>query len=156
MARRGSTRRLPVWGGVPVQQCTVRKQRTLLPHAPELPYEEITSDYNDMIYATTPEEIVACRKAFIHMAVEASRHCRQLRGSGRSFVHVLAPATETRAQRPHDQCDRAIARGVPAADQNPTVLPSAYTAAMMLWALLASGQISMRKVDGWQTHRSAD
>jgi hypothetical protein len=30
-------------------------------------------------------------------------------------------------------------------------LPSADTAAMLFWALLASGQINMRKVDGWQT-----
>ena len=41
-----------------------------------------------------------------------------------------------------------------------TVLPSAETAAMLFWALLASGPaanakrfrgITMRKVDGWQT-----
>jgi len=32
-----------------------------------------------------------------------------------------------------------------------TVLPSAETAAMLFWALLASGQINMRKVDGWKT-----
>ena len=32
-----------------------------------------------------------------------------------------------------------------------TVLPSADTAAMLFWALLASGQITMRKVDGWKT-----
>src|SRR6202040_2286269 len=32
-----------------------------------------------------------------------------------------------------------------------TVLPSADTAAMLCWALLASGQINMRKIDGWQT-----
>lgn len=31
------------------------------------------------------------------------------------------------------------------------VLPSADTAAMLFWALLASGQINMRKVDGWQS-----
>jgi putative transposase len=31
------------------------------------------------------------------------------------------------------------------------VLPCAQTVPMLLWALLASGQISMRKVDGWQT-----
>jgi len=30
------------------------------------------------------------------------------------------------------------------------VLPSAATAAMLFWALLASGQITMRKVDGWK------
>ena len=32
-----------------------------------------------------------------------------------------------------------------------TVPPSAETAAMLLWALPASGPITMRKVDGWQT-----
>ena len=32
-----------------------------------------------------------------------------------------------------------------------TVLPSAETAAMLFRALLASGQIGMRKVDGWRT-----
>jgi putative transposase len=32
-----------------------------------------------------------------------------------------------------------------------TLLPSAETAAMLFWALLAAGQITMRKVDAWQT-----
>jgi putative transposase len=31
------------------------------------------------------------------------------------------------------------------------VLPCAETAAMLFWALLASGQITMRKVDGWES-----
>lgn len=32
-----------------------------------------------------------------------------------------------------------------------TVLPCAEAVPMLLWALLASGQIQMRKVDGWET-----
>jgi hypothetical protein len=52
---------------------------------------------------------------------------------------------------PHVECDRAIARRVQAADQDPDRVPSAETAAMLFWALLASGQITMRKVDGWQS-----
>jgi putative transposase len=38
------------------------------------------------------------------------------------------------------------------------VLPSAETAAMLFWALLTAGQITMHKVDGWQTltHKLAD
>jgi hypothetical protein len=32
-----------------------------------------------------------------------------------------------------------------------TVPPCAETVPMLLWALLASGQIQMRKVDGWET-----
>ena len=54
-----------VWDGVPVQRCTVHKHRNLFAHAPERLHDEITADYNDMIYATTPEEIEARRKAFI-------------------------------------------------------------------------------------------
>ena len=30
-------------------------------------------------------------------------------------------------------------------------MPCADTVPMLLWALLASGQITMRKVDGWET-----
>ena len=54
-----------VWDGVPVQRCTVHKHRNLLAHAPERLHEEIGTDYNDMIYAATREEIEMRRKAFI-------------------------------------------------------------------------------------------
>src|SRR5436853_1487520 len=54
-----------VWDGVPVQRCTVHKHRNLLAHAPERLHDEITADYNDMIYAATREEIETRRKAFI-------------------------------------------------------------------------------------------
>ena len=33
----------------------------------------------------------------------------------------------------------------------PCVLPCIETVSMLFWALLASGQITLRKVDGWQT-----
>ena len=54
-----------VWDGVAVQRCTVHKHRNLLAHAPERLHDEVTADYTDMIYAATPEEIEARRKAFI-------------------------------------------------------------------------------------------
>jgi len=31
------------------------------------------------------------------------------------------------------------------------LLPCADSASMLFWSLLASGQITLRKVDGWQT-----
>src|SRR5215211_778712 len=66
MARRGPTRPLPRSGTeCRCKRCTVHKHRNLLAHAPERLHEEITADYNDMIYATTPEEIAARRKALI-------------------------------------------------------------------------------------------
>jgi transposase-like protein len=141
-----------VWDGVPVQRCTVHKHRNLLAHAPERLHEEITADYNDMIYAATRQEIEAHRKAFIrkwrlkHRAVAVS-----LEEAGeRLFTFTRLPPSQWRSarttnaiERLHEEFKRRI--------KTQTVLPSADTAAMLFWALLASGQISMRKVDGWQT-----
>jgi transposase-like protein len=51
--------------------------------------------------------------------------------------------TTNAIERLHEEFKRGI--------KTQTVLPSADTAAMLFWALLASGQINMRKIDGWQT-----
>ena len=51
--------------------------------------------------------------------------------------------TSNAIERLHEEFKRRI--------KTQTVLPSAETAAMLFWALLASGRITMRKVDGWQT-----
>ncbi|MFZ0653448.1 MAG: IS256 family transposase [Pseudolabrys sp.] len=141
-----------VWDGVPVQRCTVHKHRNLLAHAPERLREEITADYNDMIYAATREEIQARRKAFIrkwrlkHRAVADSLD----EAGDRLFTFTRLPPSQWRSvrttnaiERLHEEFKRRI--------KTQTVLPSADTAAMLFWALLASGQINMRKVDGWQT-----
>ena len=141
-----------VWDGVPVQRCTVHKHRNLLAHAPDRLHDEITADYTDMIYAATPEEIASRRNAFIrkwrlrHRAVADSLE----EAGDRLFAFTRLPPTQWRSarttnaiERLHEEFKRRI--------KTQTVLPSADTAAMLFWALLASGQINMRKVDGWQT-----
>jgi len=50
--------------------------------------------------------------------------------------------TTNAIERLHEEFKRRI--------KTQTVLPGAETAAMLFWALLASGQITMRKVDGWE------
>ena len=68
----------------------------------------------------------------------------------RLFTFTRLPPSQWRSaqttnaiERLHEEFKRRI--------KTQTVLPSADTAAMLFWALLASGQINMRKVDGWQT-----
>jgi putative transposase len=141
-----------VWEGVPVQRCTVHKHRNLLAHAPERLHEEIIANYTDMIYAATREEIEARRKAFIrkwrlkHRAVADSLE----EAGDRLFTFARLPPSQWKSarttnaiERLHEEFKRRI--------KTQTVLPSADTAAMLFWALLASGQINMRKIDGWQT-----
>jgi putative transposase len=141
-----------VFDGVPVQRCTVHKHRNLLAHAPERLHEEITCDYSDMIYAATREEIEARRKIFIRKwRLKYRAVADSLEEAGdRLFTFTRLPPSQWRSarttnaiERLHEEFKRRI--------KTQTVLPSADTAAMLFWALLASGQINMRKVDGWQT-----
>ena len=141
-----------VWDGVPVQRCTVHKHRNLLAHAPERLHEEITADYNDIIYAATREEVETRRKAFIRkwrLKYRAVADSLQEAGD-RLFTFTRLPPSQWRSvrttnaiERLHEEFKRRI--------KTQTVLPSADTAAMLFWALLASGQINMPKVDGRQT-----
>src|SRR5664280_2398517 len=117
-----------VWDGAPVQRCTVHKHRNLLAHAPERLHEEITADYTDMIYAATPEEIAARRKAFIrkwrlkHRAVADSLE----EAGDRLFTFTRLPPSQWRSarttnaiERLHEEFKRRI--------KTQTVLPSADT-----------------------------
>ncbi len=68
----------------------------------------------------------------------------------RLFTFTRLPVSQWKSARTtdaiarlHEEFKRRI--------KTPTVLPSAETAAMLFWSPLASGQITMRKVDGWQS-----
>jgi putative transposase len=132
-----------VWADVPVQRCTVHKLRNVLAHAPERLHEEITADYQDTIYALTREEIEAHRKAFIrkwrlkHRAVADS-----LEEAGeRLFAFTRLPPGQWRSARTTNAIER-LREEFKRRIKTQTVLPSADTAAMLFWALLASGQIN--------------
>ena len=141
-----------LWPEVPTQRRTVRKHRNLLAHAPEALHEEISADYTDMIYAKSAKEIEARRRAFLRKwRLKCRAVADSLEEAGeRLFTFVRLPETQWKSarttnavERLHEEFKRRI--------KTQTVLPSAETAAMLFWALLASGQINMRKVDGWQT-----
>jgi putative transposase len=141
-----------LWGDVPTQRCTVHKHRNLLAHAPERLHEEVSADYNDMIYAASPAEIEAHRRAFIRKwRLKCKAVADSLEEAGdRLYTFTRLPVSQWKSarttnaiERLHEEFKRRI--------KTQTVLPSAETAAMLFWALLAAGQITMRKVDGWQS-----
>src|SRR5919199_355734 len=141
-----------LWPTVPTQRCTVHKHRNLLAHAPEKLHEEITADYTDMIYAESAREIETRRRAFLRKwRLKCAAVAASLEEAGdRLFTFTRLPPSQWRSarttnaiERLHEEFKRRI--------KTQAVLPSAETAAMLFWALLASGQITMRKVDGWQS-----
>ena len=132
-----------LWPDTAVQRCTVHKHRNLLAHAPERLHEEISNDYKDMIYAQTKPEIEARRKAFIR---KWRLKCRAVADSleeagDKLFTFTRFPPsqwtsirTSNAIERLHEEFKRRI--------KTQTVPPCAETAAILYWALLASGQSS--------------
>lgn len=142
-----------LWGeDLPIQRCTVHKHRNLLAHAPKHLQDELTEDYRDMIYADTATEIEKKRKAFLR---KWRLKCRAVADSleeagDRLFTFTRLDPSQWKSARTTNAIERLneeFRRRI----KTQTVLPCAETVPMLLWALLASGQIQMRKVDGWET-----
>jgi putative transposase len=141
-----------LWDDVPVQRCTVHKERNLLAHAPKHLHDEIKAEFNDMMHAKTAAEILAKRRAFLATwKLRCQPVAASLEEAGeRLFTFLCYPPEQWRSlrttnaiERLHEEFKRRI--------KTQCLLPCAETAAMLFWALLASGQITMRRVDGWPT-----
>ena len=140
-----------LWSDVPAQRRTVHEHRNLLAHAPDALHEEVMADYTDMIYAEIPKAVQDRRRAFLRkwrlrcpaMATSLEEAGDHLFAFLRLLPYQWRSARTTNAiERLHEEFKCRI--------KTQTVLPSAETAAMLFWALLASGQITMGKVDGWR------
>jgi transposase-like protein len=139
-----------LWPALPLQRCTVHKLRNLIAHAPKRLAEEIKADYADMIYADNPQAVEKRRKAFIRKwRDKCEAVATSLEEAGDNlFTFTRLPVEQWKSARTTNAIERLhleFKRRI----KTQTVLPSAETAAMLFWALLASGQIVLRKVDGW-------
>ena len=113
--------------------------------------DELTEDYRDMIYADTAAGIETRRKAVLR---KWRLRCRAVADSlekegGRLFTFTRLDPSQWKSDRTTNAIERLneeFRRRI----KTQTVLPCAETP-MLLWALLASGQIQMRKLDGWET-----
>jgi putative transposase len=142
-----------LWGAeLPIQRCTVHKHRNLLGHAPKHLHDELTEDYRDMIYAETAAEVETRRKAFLRKwRLKCRAVADSLEEAGeRLFAFTRLDPSQWKSARTTNAIERLneeFRRRI----KTQTVLPCAETVPMLLWAMLASGQITMRKVDGWET-----
>ena len=138
--------------------------RNLLDHAPKHLHDEISADYRAMIYASPmslgplalhwrpAQEVARRRKAFLR---NWRLKCRAVASSpdeagDRLFTFTRLDPSHWKAARTTNAMERLNAefrRRI----KTQTVLPAPQTVPMLLWALLASGRIRMRKVDGWET-----
>jgi putative transposase len=141
-----------LWDDVPVQRCTVHKERNLLAHAPVHLHDEIKAEFNDMMHAKTADDVLSKRRVFL---AKWKLRCRAVADSlaeagERLFTFLRYPPEQWRSLRTTNAIER-LHEEFKCRIKTQCLLPCAETAAMLFWALLASGQITLRRVDGWPT-----
>ncbi len=141
-----------VWPKAPVQRCTVHKERNLLAHAPETMHEELKADYSKMMYADSAETAQELRHKFLtKWRSKCPAVARSFQEAGdKLFTFLKFPPSQWKSLRTTNAIERLqgeFRRRVKVQGMQ----PSGESVCMLFWALLASGAITMRRVDGFES-----
>lgn len=139
------------WPGIEVQRCTVHKLRNLERHVPRHALEEVKSDYHRIINAESLEQ---ARKAYREFVVKwkkaAPKVAASLEEAGEELLAFYRfPNSQWKSLRTTNAIERLngeFRRRV----KTQGSLPSAQAAEFLLFGLIISGQIRMRRINGWQ------
>lgn len=140
-----------VWPKAAVQRCVVHKLRNILRKAPKHALEEIADDFHAIVYAKNEKEARAAYKAFED---KWERSCpgvvASLREGGEELLtYFRFPRSQWKTIRTTNVIERLngeFRRRV----KTQGSLPSEDAALILLFSLIASGQIRLRKLDGFE------
>lgn len=143
-----------VWPGVDIQRCTFHKQQNLLQHAPKHAQEEVKEDYHRIVYAKTLAAALSAREYFLR---KWTKRCpsvaTSLQEAGLDLLTFFKfPEAQWKSLRTTNVIERMneeFRRRVKTQASH----PSEDAALFVLFGLFASGQLSMRKIDGWEEMR---
>jgi transposase-like protein len=140
-----------VWPKAAVQRCCVHKLRNLERKAPKHALAEIRDDFHRIVYAANAD---AARTAYTAFERTWARRCpgvvTSLREGGDELLTFFrfpkaqwkTLRTTNTIERLHEEFRRRV--------KTQGSLPTEDAALVLLFSLVASGQIRLRKIDGWQ------
>lgn len=139
------------WPGTAVQRCTVHKLRNLERHAPRHALEEVKSDYHRIVYAESLEQATKAYREFISKWKKlAAKVVVSLEEAGEELLTFYRfPKSQWKSLRTTNAIERLngeFRRRV----KTQSSLPDASAAERLLFGLIISGQIQMRRIDGWR------
>lgn len=139
------------WPGMAVQRCTVHKLRNLERYVPRHALEEMRSDYHRIIRADCLDEGRRAYREFISKWKKlAPKVAASLEEGGEELLTFYSfPKSQWKSLRTTNVIERLngeFRRRV----KTQGSLPDAQAAERLLFGLLASGQIHMRRIDGWR------
>ncbi len=139
------------WPSLAIQRCTAHKLRNLEAKAPVRLREELAEDYRRMIYAETRALVDQARARFTkkwRLRCPAVVECLQEAGDD-LFAFLSFPKAQWKALRTTNALER-INGEFRRRTKTQASLPSQDAVLLLLFGLLRSGQVKMRKIDGWQ------
>ena len=139
------------WPRIAIQRCTNHKLWTLLAKAPAHLREELAEDYRRMMYAESGEAVEQARRGF---ARKWKLRCQAVYASfveagDELFTFTAFPAAQWKALRTTNALER-INEEFRRRTKTQASLPNEEAVLLLLFGLLRSGQIKLRRLVGWQ------
>lgn len=139
------------WKRIEIQRCTTHKLRNLLAKAPVRMREELAEDYRRMIYADDAKKVAEQRASFrkkwrlkcaavVDSLDEAGEHL---------FTFTKFPSSQWKALRTTNAIER-INEEFRRRTKTQASLPGEEAVLLLMYGLLRSGHIRLRRMVGWK------
>jgi transposase-like protein len=139
------------WPTTDIQRCAVHKLRNLLSHAPKHAHEKIRGDFHTIVYAKSYAEGQAAYERMLKIWRKLGEAvANSLQEAGLELLTFLRyPESQWKSLRTTNAIERLnleFRRRVKTQGSFPTI----EAALVVLFGLVASGLVKMRKIDGWK------
>jgi putative transposase len=139
------------WPQLALQRCTNHKLWNLLAKAPAHLREELAEDYRRMVYGDSREAVEQARRGFVRkwkLRCQAVHHSFEEAGDD-LFTFTAFPVSQWKALRTTNALER-INEEFRRRTKTQASLPNEEAVLLLLFGLLRSGQIKLRRLVGWQ------
>lgn len=138
-----------IWPRVDVQRCAVHKLRNLLAKAPEHSHAAITEDFHRIVYADNHALAQVAYQAFLNKwRSRCEGVARSLEEAGVELLTFYRyPKSQWRSLRTTNAIER-LNQEFRRRMKTQGSLPSSSSVLILMYALVMTGQIPMRKIDG--------
>jgi putative transposase len=144
------------WPQLPIQRCTAHKLRNLLSRAPAHLREEVAEDYRRMIYGAGREVVEKAYKSFLKKwRLRCAVVAASLEEAGEElFTFLSFPPSQWKGLRTTNALER-INEEFRRRTKTQASLPNEDSVVLLLFGLLRSGQVVLRRFAGWKEMPSA-
>jgi putative transposase len=139
------------WKKIKIQRCTNHKLWNLQSKAPARLREELSEDYRRMIYAESVDEVNKQREKFAKKwKLKCAAVISSLEEAGDElFTFTQFPPSQWKALRTTNAIER-INEEFRRRTKTQASLPNENAVVLLMFGLLCSGQIRLRRMVGWQ------